>query len=167
MKKRRRWHKNHEIRIPDYSPSRDHRERSGDQGKPEHAGLPGLAKSHQDRSEAGGAIDFQSKSSLRAHRDVPRKRAAPRQICRLPSGLEKSLRTASRRRKNAGGWSEFVRAGHYRPSLAVRRWQNRLDNDELQMANSQRRTPNHELIYGNQDISTDNPDPALPHHHRQ
>src|SRR5271156_1994159 len=108
MKKRRRWHKNHEIRIPDYSPSRDHRKRFGDQGKPEHAGLPGFAAGDQDGSEASGADDFQGEGIVRAHRRISWKRAAAGEVCRLPSGLEKSIRTVAGRREDAGVRAEFV-----------------------------------------------------------
>jgi len=63
MKKRRRWlgPNHYEIRIPDYSTSGHHRKRFGDQGKPEHAGLPGCAGGDEDGSEAGVQTIFKVK----------------------------------------------------------------------------------------------------------
>ena len=107
MKKRRRWPD--EIRIPDHSPSGDHRKRFGDQGKPEHAGLPGGSGSDEDGSEAGGADDFQSQSAFRPHGDVSGKRAAAREVCRLSTRLEEGVCTAAGGREDAGVRAEFVR----------------------------------------------------------
>ena len=54
-------------------------------------------------------IDFQSEGAFGPHRDLSGKRAAARQICRLSSRLEESVRAAEVRRKNAG-----VRAESYK-----------------------------------------------------
>src|SRR5580765_645800 len=113
--KRRRWR--NEIRISDYSPSSDYREGPGHQGKPEHAGLPGGTESDQDGNQASGTDDFQGESALRAHRHVCGKRAAAREVCRLPSGLEEGVRAVAVRREDAGVRAEFVRAAiSYQPS---------------------------------------------------
>ena len=65
-------------------------------------------RSDEDRSEAGGADDFQSESSLCPHGDVSGKRAAARQVCRLPSGLEEGVCAAAGRGEDAGIRPEFV-----------------------------------------------------------
>ena len=83
MKKRRRWPD--EIRLSDPSPSGDHGKGPGHQGKPEHAGLPGGAEGDQDRDQGSGAVDFQGEGAFGAHRKLSGERAAPRQVCRLPS----------------------------------------------------------------------------------
>lgn len=48
----------YEIRIPDYSASGDYGKRIGDQGAPEHAGVPGCAQGYEDGNQASRANDF-------------------------------------------------------------------------------------------------------------
>src|SRR5579862_6638346 len=108
MKKRRRWPD--EKRIPDHSPSRDYREGPDDQGKSEHSGLPGGSEGDQDGNQGSGADDFQSEGAFRAHGHISGKRAAARKVCRLPSGLEESVRAIAQWREDAGVRAEFVRS---------------------------------------------------------
>jgi hypothetical protein len=54
--------------------------------------------------------DFQSKGGFGAHGELSGKRTAARQVHRLPSGLEESVRALEERRKDAGVRAEFVTA---------------------------------------------------------
>src|SRR5690348_7404419 len=98
MKKQRRWPD--EVRIPDHSPSGNYGKRFGHQGKPEHAGLSGGAQGDEDGNQRSGADHFQGESAFRTHRDLSGKGTAAWEICRVPSGLEESLRAIAVRRKD-------------------------------------------------------------------
>src|SRR5207237_3448209 len=97
-----------EIRVPDHSPSSDHRKGAGDQRKPEHAGVSSRETSDQDGDQRSGAKHFQSESIFGTYRELPGKRKTPRTLRRLSSGLEKSICAVEGRRKDAGVRAEFI-----------------------------------------------------------
>src|SRR5580765_8628715 len=107
MKKRRRWR--NEERIPDHSPSGDYRKRSRDQGEPKHLGVPGGSQGDQNGNQGSGADNFQGESAFRAHGHLSGKRATPRKIRGLSSGLEEGVRALALGRENAGVRAEFVK----------------------------------------------------------
>src|SRR5207253_8671339 len=104
MKKRQRWPD--EICVSDYSPAGDYGKRFSDQGKPEHAGIPGGFEGDQNRDQGSRAERVQGKSGFGPDCELPRQRTAAREIRRIPPGLEESIRAAEIRREDAGIRSE-------------------------------------------------------------
>ena len=73
MKKRRRWP--NEIGISNSSPSGDHRKRPGDQGKPEHAGVPGGEEATKTEIKEAVQAIFKVKVRFGAHRELSREKS--------------------------------------------------------------------------------------------
>jgi len=97
----------YEIRIPDYSTSGHHRKRFGDQGKPEHAGLPGCAGGDEDGVKQAVQTISRSKCFPCARRCIPGKNGGGES---LPATVRtgKGVCTAAGRREDAGVRAEFV-----------------------------------------------------------
>src|SRR5579862_218015 len=149
-KKRRRWPD--EIGISDSAASGHHREGPCDQGKPEHAGVPGGPEGNEDGDQGSSADDFQGESALGSYSYLSGQRAPARKVCRLPSGLEKGVRSFEVRRKDAGVRAELVNVVGFR-SLVV----NHHLVAEFEIANDQRRTTNDRKLEQNMAIKTYRP----------
>src|SRR5437763_16353029 len=100
MKKRQRWPD--EICVSDYSPAGEYGKRFSDQGKPEHAGIPGGFEGDQNRDQGSRAERAQGESRIGADGKLSRQGTTARKSRQPPGGLEESIGAVEIRRKDSG-----------------------------------------------------------------
>src|SRR5437773_12576155 len=106
MKKRQRWPD--EICVSDYSPTGDYGKRFSDQGKPEHAGIPGGFEGDQNRDQGSRAERVKGESRFGGDGKRSGQGTTAREIRRIPGGLEEGIWAVEIRREDAGICAKFV-----------------------------------------------------------